>query len=280
MTSNGVSMVIGPHTRYILSTSGRISSVQRYECLLQRLLKLDIAYLPIHSGSTESPAIDPVRFIGALRGMPCIGGAISRDIKHSVVSHLDEIDESASAVQSVNTVVVLAGGRLKGYNTDVLGFRTAIQEGLRDSAISVTTAVCYGSGGVTSVVTTVLKQLGFRVFLAGRNMQAVEARCAELGVELWRGEAVDLFVNATPASEHPLHEAANFLPALGGCKIAFDHEMPGKYLKEYCDAHNIYHIPGVKMYYPQMAVQWSIFLDGIVSKDEIPALLARADQEK
>lgn len=52
MSDDGINMKIGPQTRYIVSTSGRISSIQRYRKLLQDILQLDIAYIPIHSNSS------------------------------------------------------------------------------------------------------------------------------------------------------------------------------------------------------------------------------------
>ena len=79
-----VSFDIGPNTRYIISTSGRVSSLLRYKKLLQDELNLDVAYLPSHSMSALDPKIDPQNFVWTLRGMPCIGGAISRDIKEAV----------------------------------------------------------------------------------------------------------------------------------------------------------------------------------------------------
>ena len=79
-----VSFSIGPNTRYIISTSGRVTSLLRYKRLLQDELHLDIAYLPIHSMNTSEPKIDPEKFVSTLRGLPCIGGAISRDIKETV----------------------------------------------------------------------------------------------------------------------------------------------------------------------------------------------------
>jgi len=51
MIDDGINMKIGPQTRYIVSTSGRISSIQRYKKLLQDILQLDIAYIPLHSNS-------------------------------------------------------------------------------------------------------------------------------------------------------------------------------------------------------------------------------------
>ena len=119
-------------TQYILSTSGRPSSMRRYQTLLQRLLKLDIAYLPL-SSPTEDGKISPEQFVMSLKGLNAIGGAISRDIKGAdsrtrlsnpylstltpyinvklttikgtILPHLDEIDPLAREIGAVNTVI-------------------------------------------------------------------------------------------------------------------------------------------------------------------------------
>lgn len=272
-----IALKIGANTRYILGTSGRISSLERYRKLLQDILGVDVAYVPINSGDKNHPQILPQRYASALKGMPCIGGSISRDIKHTIIPFLDEVDELAAEIQSVNTVIVQKDGKLKGYNSDALGFREAIVNGIEKSKIEIKTAVCYGYGGVTSTVTTVLQGLGIKVYLIGRNRATAEARAPELKVEVWSGQPVDLFVNATPATESPLGDAANLLDALQSCKMAFDHEMPGKYLQEYCEDHGIYHIKGLDMYYPQMTVQWKLFLEGIVEPERVEELLRQAD---
>lgn len=277
MDADKIAVKIGPNTRFILGTSGRISSLERYRKLLQNILAVDVAYIPINSGDPEHKSILPERYASALKGMPCIGGSISRDIKHSIIPFLDEIDDLANEIQSVNTVIVKPGGKLKGYNSDALGFRQAIVNGMERSGITVLTAVCYGYGGVTSVVTSVLSGLGIKVYLIGRNIDTAATRAVELGVEVWTGQPVDLFVNATPATERPLQEAPNLLESLASCRIAFDHEMPGKYLEEHCVANNIYHIKGLDMYYPQMCAQWQLFLEGIVEPERVEELLREAD---
>lgn len=280
MDADKISIKIGPNTKFIIGTSGRLSSLERYRKLLQEILQVDVAYIPINSGDATDPRIVPERYAAALKGMPCIGGSISRDIKHSIVPFLDEIDEIAREIQSVNTVIVKKDGsqlKLKGYNSDALGFKCAIESGVNQSGIQVKTAVCYGYGGVTSVVTSVLQRMGMTVYLTGRNNETAASRAVELNVSVWNGESVDLFVNATPATEHPLDQAPNLLPALEHCKIAFDHEMPGKYLAEYCLAKGIYHIKGTEMYYPQMREQWKLFLEGLVEPDRVEELLRQAD---
>ena len=188
-----------------------------------------------------------------MKGLPCIGGAISRDIKHSIIPYLDEVDEVASIIQSVNTVVVIdnknekknKGIKLKGYNTDAIGFRNAIQNGIQQSQLNVKSAVIYGYGGVTNVVVAILHEFNIDMYLTGRNVTTIEQRAKELNINVWSPTIqVDLFVNATPATELPLTESLNLLESLSGCKMAFDHSMPGVYLEEYCKQHDIYHIKG------------------------------------
>eukprot|EP01040_Poterioochromonas_malhamensis_P004013 gene4011-4292_t len=280
MDHNTVPFLISAKTRYILSTSGRISSLERYRKLLQDLLRIDVAYLPFHTGDSENPVIDPQRFAWALKGLPCIGGAISKDIKHGIVPFIDVLDETARKVQSVNTVIVEKDGRLIGYNTDVLGFQTAIEQGIKRSNLSVKTAVCYGYGGVASVVITVLQELNIQVYLCGRNLETAQARAKELKCGVWSKDlgSVDLFVNATPASERPLDQAENFLESIYKAKIAFDHEMPGQYLQDHCRIMGIFYIPGTDMYFPQMEIQWGLFLQDYVNAKDIPSLIEEANK--
>jgi shikimate 5-dehydrogenase len=273
---------IGANTKYIISTSGRLSSQVRYQRLLQDILELDIAYIPINDGNCGP--IEPQRFAYALKGMPCVGGAISRDIKNTIIPYLDSIDDSARFVQSVNTVIV-RNGKLIGYNTDALGFRHAIVKGIKESGLNIESATCFGYGGVTSVVVHVLHEIGVKkIFIVGRNLRKADARAKELtehfkqfpgdgfagfSCTFWSGEETDLFVNASPATDlAPLSEAPNFLSAIKGSKIAFDHQMPGEFLQQYCKENNIPLILGTEMYYPQMYCQWELFLKEL----DIPAL--------
>ena len=171
---------------------------------------------------------------------------------------MDEVDEVASIIQSVNTVIVVVDKKKKdkndvngavvkliGYNTDAIGFRYAIQNGIQQSQLDVKSAVIYGYGGVTNVVVAILRELNINMYLTGRNITTIEQRAKELNINVWLPTIqVDLFINATPATEIPLTESLNLLESLSGCKMAFDHSMPGVYLEEYCKHHDIYHIKG------------------------------------
>ena len=89
---------------------------------------------------------------------------------------------------SVNTVISEMGEGgvplLVGYNTDAMGFEAAISGAIKNAGgRPVASAVCYGYGGVTSVVVAVLRQLGIsNIYLTGRRPEEAARRAAELGV--------------------------------------------------------------------------------------------------
>lgn len=280
-TNENLCVSVGINTKYILSTSGRLASLNRYNKLLETILSQNIVYLPFSSGDETLTEISPQKFASALRSLPCIGGAISKDIKHGIIPYLDEIDESAEIVKSVNTVLV-RNGKLIGYNTDMLGFRAAIQCGINKSQQNVKSAVCYGYGGVVSVVVHILKELGLQVYIIGRNLDKARMRANEMEAQLWESHlsgSIDLFINAAPVTDQPLELAPNFLESVKECKVVFDHELNGKYLRDYCDENSIFHIPGTAMYYPQMVAQWSLFLDFLkINDNDMRLHLAEAEK--
>lgn len=266
----------------------------RYTRLFHDILEMDIVYAPISSGNAEDSRISPDNFNMALRGMNCIGGAISRDIKQTIIPYLDHVDASAAAIGSVNTVIVLrntadqragkGGCHLVGYNTDASGFEEAIKKGIQSASKPVRKAVIYGYGGVSATVVHVLSSLGLEVFVTGRRPDEAVRRAAILGCKVWT-EAdqipIDLFVNATPVTDKPLDQASGFLKCLNTCHLAFDHELKGAYLKQYCDENNITHISGMAMYYPQMEAQWKLFLGPLgIAADMVPVLLKEAEKAK
>jgi shikimate dehydrogenase len=269
-------MKITSTTRYIISTSGRASSIERYRRLLQDILQLDIAYLPI-SPYAEDGLIKPEHFAQAIKGLGAIGGAISKDIKAKIIPYLDTLDPFAQLVGSVNTVI-REKDTLTGYNTDAHGFEMAIQEGMEQSNFKIKTALIYGYGGVFNVAYHVLSDRGIVVFLTGRRPEEVAKKNDEYKLSPFDGTPKDLFVNATPVTDQPLEQATGFLEAVKGSKLVFDHHMPGSYLAAYCKENNIAYIPGTAMYYPQMYRQWALFLKDYVTPDQLPSLIAQAEK--
>ena len=102
--------------------------------------------------------------------------------KKEVIKYLDELTDEAREIGSVN-LVLNEGGKLKGYNTDIYGFRRLLEK-----VPDFESAVILGDGGASACVKYALK--GKKVKVLGRK-------------ELGQYEGADLVVNATPCGMFP-----------------------------------------------------------------------------
>ena len=140
--------------------------------------------------------------------------------KRAVMELLDDLTPIARAVGAVNTVMVV-DGRVIGDNTDVEGFRAALQAFLAEhhrSGVGEGVCVVLGAGGAAQAVTYALTEDGWQVAVAARRSEqaaALAARFAGRTVQTidyaeLRGapgramlERCTLIVNATPVGMMP-----------------------------------------------------------------------------
>lgn len=116
-------------------------------------LGLDYFYFPVETGNENLSAI-----ISAIRCMNFAGFNVTKPNKIAVIDHLDELDELAEMIGSVN-VVTIRENRLKGYNTDGIGFLKALaEEG--DFPLPETTFLIFGAGGASRAISTTLAYHG------------------------------------------------------------------------------------------------------------------------
>ena len=154
---------------------------------------LDLDYLYKAFTTTDLPAA-----IGGVRALGIRGCAISMPFKEAVIALVDEMDESALAIESVNTLVNTAG-HLKAYNTDYVAIRKllAAHRVPPDCAFALR-----GSGGMAKAVACALRDAGFRTgTIVARNEAAGKALAGLYGFD-WRAEmgdwTADLLINVTP----------------------------------------------------------------------------------
>ncbi|MCM1338083.1 MAG: shikimate dehydrogenase [Muribaculaceae bacterium] len=83
------------------------------------------------------------------------GFNVTIPLKLPVTMFLDEIDVSADVIGAVNTVVINPDKTMKGYNTDVIGFRKAIPD---DFTLPGKVAGVLGTGGAARAAITALAQ--------------------------------------------------------------------------------------------------------------------------
>ena len=103
--------------------------------------------------------------------------------KEEIIPFLDEIDSVAKEVGAVNTVKV-ENGRLKGFNTDVIGFEELLKKtpSHQDTKTpSVNEALILGSGGASKAVQYVLRKENIPFRIASRGFE-LGVRSQELGV--------------------------------------------------------------------------------------------------
>lgn len=113
-----------------------------------------------------------------------VGFNVTIPYKQAVIPYLDALDTEAAAMGAVNVVRVTyqADGKrfLKGYNTDLIGFRESLRPllvALRARWNAVSSAACndklqalvLGTGGASKAVCFGLKQLGVPYVLVSRT---------------------------------------------------------------------------------------------------------------
>ena len=167
-------------------------------------------------------AVEPAGLSLAVAGLRMLhfrGWNVTIPHKQAIMDALDEIDEDAAAIGAVNTVVN-DGGRLKGYNTDVVGFLGGLSDAGFDPAEK--NVVLLGAGGAArAVLWGLMKAHAMRVTIGVRHPEKAEAliesfaaRASLLGTKLaachWETETfrgafshADLVVNVTPLGMTP-----------------------------------------------------------------------------
>ncbi len=142
----------------------------------------------------------------ALKPLGINGVNVTVPYKETVMPYLDILSEGANIIGAVNTIVWFEN-RLKGYNTNAIGF----MDMLSDKGIDMTgrSAVVIGTGGMARAAAFILNWLKTdRVYVVGRSAEKIGAivkgRIGGTGVQYselnGRLPAADLVVNATAVS--------------------------------------------------------------------------------
>lgn len=163
----------------------------RFHNHLYQQLGLDYYYKAMTT--TDLPAA-----IGGIRALGIRGCGVSMPYKEACIALIDELDPSAAAIDSVNTLVNTAG-HLKGYNTDYLAVRQLLARHRLDPDMSF---ALRGSGGMAKAVACALRDAGFvNGTLVARN-EAAGRRLAQVCGYGWQAELgnlrAQLLVNVTP----------------------------------------------------------------------------------
>jgi shikimate dehydrogenase len=179
-------------TRLCISLAARPSNIgTRFHNYLYDLLGLDFIYKAFTT-------TDIAAAIGGVRALGIRGCSVSMPFKQDVIALVDLVEDSARAINAVNTIVN-DDGHLTASNTDYIAVQRLIDEHGLDRSQSV---LIYGSGGMASAVGAAFRDSGFHNgIVVARNAETGAALAQQLGYEYAPevgSHTADVIVNVTP----------------------------------------------------------------------------------
>ena len=157
---------------------------------------IDATYL-----NFEIPNIKDLKTV--LKENPELNGLnVTIPYKEQVIPYLDDLDEDARLIGAVNVIKFtkgLFGKKLKGYNSDIIGFTQSIQPLLQPHHQK---ALILGTGGASKAVYHGLKNLGIESIFVSRTHKADDMLTYEELTPKIMAEYT-IIVNCTPVGMFP-----------------------------------------------------------------------------
>lgn len=146
-------------------------------------MSIDATYIPIHVSSENVESA-----VAGLKTLGASGWNITIPHKTAIIPYLDELDELAEKMGAVNTVVRTKEGKLKGYNTDGVGFVRSLEEAVGKSHKDKP-VLLIGAGGAARGIAFAMQQQGYtNLTIANRTVANAQAIVEEMGI----GNAISL----------------------------------------------------------------------------------------
>lgn len=150
---------------------------------------------------------DAAMLLDVLRRNPALRGLnVTLPHKQAVIPMLDELSDEAREIGAVN-VIRIRKGRLKGFNSDIIGFTESIRPLLRPHH---THALILGTGGASRAIRVGLSRLGIAWTYVSRTPREGMLTYNDLTPEVMARYTV--IVNCSPVGMSPKVDAAPDIP--------------------------------------------------------------------
>jgi len=178
--------------------------------------------------------------------------------KEEVMDFLDEIDENAKKIGAVNTIKVDSNFKLKGYNTDYIGFINSIPKKLLKN---IQTGIVLGSGGASKAIIFALNKMGIESIIVSRTKKKNFISYEELDRNMLLKS--QLVINCTPLGTYPnINESPNIpYKYLNKSHLCYDliyNPEESQFIKK-SKTNNAKTINGLKMLKIQADESWKIW---------------------
>ncbi len=120
---------------------------------------------------------------------------VTKPYKTDVIKYMDEL----KTYVGVNFVVTRGA---VGYNTDGMGFISALDSRFDDWRKDVKSVLVLGAGGAAYAVTEALIREGKKVYVLNRTAMHAAKLCRRLCAELYLNQPAEMIVNCTSAGLH------------------------------------------------------------------------------
>lgn len=169
----------------------------------------------------EIPTIDDLQEV--LASTPQLKGLnVTIPYKEKVISFLDSVSPEARAIGAVNVIRVTHKGnsvKLRGFNSDVIGFTKSIEPMLEKHHKK---ALILGTGGASKAINYGLKSLGLETVFVSRYERPNTIQYETITPDVV--QEYNVIVNCTPVGMYPHFDECPKLPyeALDSHNILYD----------------------------------------------------------
>ena len=129
--------------------------------------------------------------------------------KQAIMPFLDALDTSAEKVGAVNVIKFSPEGKLIGYNSDYYGFKTSLEDFLKNVNFSHIKAIVLGNGGAGKAVVAALKDLGIVYKTVSRTKSFENISYDEIAALM---TDYQLIMNCSPVGTYPKSEQCPDIP--------------------------------------------------------------------
>ena len=216
---------------------------------------VNAVYLALHARSLKD-------LMACINDIPLRGLSITMPYKQDIVALLSNSDALTRQIGACNTVVRAQDGKLYGFNTDVAGIVTPLEQRLTLHGAKI---LVLGAGGVARAAVFGLKNKGAEVFITNRTPEKGQTLARQAKAKYMKRADVaksnfDVIINATPVGmgtnrQSPLEDKEL------NTKYLFDlvYVPAETKLTRMARAKNIEVIPGLEMFVQQGARQFEIW---------------------
>ena len=155
----------------------------------------------------DLPEIEEFPFITYQREDDFKGFNVTIPYKQSIIKYLDEVEGDALKIGAVNTIKVTEDNKLVGYNTDVYGFKMALEPLLEKQHKK---ALILGTGGASKAIAYALDILKIEYKFVSRNSLENNLIYSNLNQQII--EAYPLIINCSPLGTYPNIEESPNIP--------------------------------------------------------------------